>query len=76
VGLLVAAAVMVVVHGQAFHPVAESSNWPGAYRSAGVLVWMAVVFLGADAAVDATRRVAARRLARRRRSAQQSPTAG
>ena len=42
-----------MVHGQAFHPVPESSNWPGAYHSAGVLVWMAVVFLGADAVVEA-----------------------
>jgi arabinofuranan 3-O-arabinosyltransferase len=74
VGLLVAAAV-TVVHGQAFHPVPESSNWPGTYASAGVLVWMAVVFLAADAVVEASRRVAARRLRRRTlRSAERTPT--
>jgi arabinofuranan 3-O-arabinosyltransferase len=74
VGLLVAAAV-TVVHGQAFSPVAESSNWPAAYRSAGVLVWMAVVFLGADAVVDASRRAAARRLRRRTLNAtERTPT--
>jgi hypothetical protein len=60
VGLLVAGAV-TVVSGQALHPVPESSDWPGAYQSAAVLVWMAVVFLGADAVVEAGRRAAARR---------------
>jgi hypothetical protein len=55
VGLLVAAATGVVV-GQALHAVPESSNWPSAYDWAGVVVWMAVVALGADAVVSTARR--------------------
>jgi hypothetical protein len=51
VGLLVAAAV-TVVRGQILHPLPESSNWPAAYESAGVLVWMAAVFLGVDAVLE------------------------
>jgi hypothetical protein len=65
VGLLAAGGAMVVAN-QAFHPLPESSDWPGAYNSAAVLVLMAVVFLGADAVIEAGRRVAARR--RRRTS--------
>jgi hypothetical protein len=60
VGLLIAAAVSVV-HGQAQHPIPESSDWPSAYENAGLLVWMAVVFLGADAVADAARSLAKRR---------------
>ncbi len=60
VGLLAAGGAMVVAN-QTFHPLPESSDWPGAYTSAAVLVLMAVVFLGADAVVEAGRRVAARR---------------
>jgi hypothetical protein len=51
VGLLMAAGAGVVV-GQALHAIPESSNWPSAYDWAGVLVWMAVVALGADAVVS------------------------
>ncbi|HUC38209.1 MAG TPA: alpha-(1-_3)-arabinofuranosyltransferase family protein [Acidimicrobiales bacterium] len=54
VGLLVAAAVSIVA-GQALHFVPESSNWPSAYESASLLVWMAVVALGADAVADTAR---------------------
>ncbi len=64
VALLVAAAVSVV-HGQAVHPLPESSNWPDAYGSAGVLAWAAVVLLGADAVVTTARDLADRRRARR-----------
>jgi hypothetical protein len=64
VGLLVAAGVFVV-HGQAVHKLPESSDWASAYESAGVLVWMAVVFLGADAVVETARQKARRRRARR-----------
>ena len=64
VGLLVAAGVFVV-HGQAVHALPESSDWASAYESAGVLVWMAVVFLGADAVVETARQKARRRRARR-----------
>jgi hypothetical protein len=64
VGLLVAAGVFVV-HGQAQHAVAESSDWASAYESAGVLVWMAVVFLGADAVVETARQKVRRRRPRR-----------
>ncbi len=64
VGLLVAAGVFVV-HGQAVHRLPESSDWASAYESAGVLVWMAVVFLGADAVVETARQKARRRRARR-----------
>jgi len=64
VGLLVAAAVSVV-KGQAQHPVPESSNWASAYDNAGVMVEMAVVFLGADAMVEAARRAARPRGAHR-----------
>jgi hypothetical protein len=60
VGLLIAAALSVTL-GQAMHPVPESSNWPNSYESAAVLVWMAAVFLGADAVVEAGRDVAIRR---------------
>jgi len=66
VGLLVAAGVSVV-HSQAFSPLPEGSNWAGAHESAAVLVWMAVVFLWADAVAEAARRVAARRRATRAR---------
>jgi len=59
VGLLVAAAVSVV-KGQAQHPIPESSNWASAYDNAGVMVEMAVVFLGADAMVEAARAAARR----------------
>ncbi|MGA2037556.1 MAG: hypothetical protein ABSH04_08250, partial [Acidimicrobiales bacterium] len=59
VGLLLAAAASVVV-GQALHAVPESSNWPPAYDSAGLLVWMAVVALGADAVASTTRRLHSR----------------
>jgi hypothetical protein len=55
VGLVVAAAASVVV-GQALHAIPESSNWPTAYDTAGLLVWMAVVALGADAVVSTARR--------------------
>ena len=65
VGLLVAAAVSVV-KGQAQHPIPESSNWPSAYDNAGVMVEMAVVFLGADAMVEAARGVARRGRAKNR----------
>jgi hypothetical protein len=58
-GLLVAAAVSVV-HGQVVHPLPESSDWPGAYRPAGTLVWIAVVLLGVDGVVESARRVAKR----------------
>jgi hypothetical protein len=64
VGLLAAGAITVVA-GQALHPVAESSDWPAAYQRAGVLVWVAVVFLGADAVVESAWDVAARRHRRR-----------
>jgi hypothetical protein len=60
VGLLAAGGAMVV-YNQSVHPLPESSDWPGAYASAGVLVLMAVMFLGADAVIEAGRRVAARR---------------
>ena len=60
VGLLAAAGLSVVL-GQAMHPLAESSNWPTAYETAGVLTWMAAVFLGADAVVSVARTRAARR---------------
>ncbi len=63
VGLLVAAGVFVV-HGQAQHALPESSDWASAYESAGVLVWMAVVFLGADAVVETVRQKARRRARR------------
>jgi hypothetical protein len=66
VGCLAAGAVSVV-HGQAFHPVAESSNWPSAFESAATLVWIAVVFLGADAVIETGRRVAGDRRARKTR---------
>ena len=59
VGLLVAAGVTVVL-GQAHHPVPESADWPSAYESAAVLVWMAVVFLGADGLMTPPRARAAR----------------
>ncbi len=64
VGLLAAAGVLVV-RGQALHPLPESSNWPAAFASAGLLVWMAVVFLGADAVAETAREMAARRTRRR-----------
>ncbi len=60
VGFIVAAAISVV-GGQALHPQAESSDWPAAYHGAAVLVWIAVVFLGADTVVEAAWRLAARR---------------
>ncbi|MGH9089029.1 MAG: hypothetical protein ACRDYZ_13130, partial [Acidimicrobiales bacterium] len=60
---LVAAAGATVVAGQVLHPVAESANWPAAYRDAGELAWTAVVFLGADAVVERGRAVAERRRA-------------
>jgi len=60
VGLFAAAAVSVV-HGQLTHPVAEGPNWASAYETAALLVWMAVVFLGADAVADVARRLARRR---------------
>ncbi len=65
VGLLAAGGAMVVAN-QAFHPLPESSNWPMAHQSSAVLVLMAVVFLGADAVIEAGRRVAARRRRRPR----------
>ena len=55
VGLL-ADGVVKVVAGQATHPIPESSNWPPAYNGAALLVWMAVVTLGADAVVVTARR--------------------
>jgi len=70
VGLLVAAAASIVAN-QALHPIPESSNWASAYDSQAVLVWMAVVFLGADAVVDTARSMARRR--RRRRSESDRP---
>jgi hypothetical protein len=60
VGLLLAAGVTVVA-GQVLHPVPESSDWASAYDRAGVLVWMAVVFLGADAVVETARSMVRRR---------------
>jgi len=60
VGFIVAGAISVVA-GQALHPQPESSNWPAYYHSAAGLVWIAVVFLGADALVEVARRLAARR---------------
>ncbi len=60
VGLVVAAGA-VVVAGQLLHPVAESSDWPAAYASAGVLAWMAVAFLGADAVAERGRTARRRR---------------
>ncbi|HVX21640.1 MAG TPA: alpha-(1-_3)-arabinofuranosyltransferase family protein [Acidimicrobiales bacterium] len=66
VGLLVAAAASVVAD-QALHPLPESSNWASAYDSQAVLVWMAVVFLGADAVIDTARTMARRRPRGRRR---------
>jgi arabinofuranan 3-O-arabinosyltransferase len=51
VGLL-AAAVGLVVVGQALHPAAGGGNWPHAYHDAATLAAMAVAFLGADAIVD------------------------
>jgi hypothetical protein len=59
-GALVAGAVSVVV-AQVRTPVPESSNCPMSHPSAARLVWVAVVFLGADAVFEATRRVRARR---------------
>jgi hypothetical protein len=53
VGLLVAGALSVII-GQGLHPIAESAYWPDVYQSAAVMVWMAVVFLGADAVVERT----------------------
>ncbi len=46
------------MHGQALHHYPESSDWPGNFESAGVLVWMAVVLLAADAVVESCRRLA------------------
>jgi len=54
VGLLVAGAVGVVT-GQETRLIPESSNWPSAYESLALLVWMAVVALGADAVVTTAR---------------------
>lgn len=54
VGLL-AAGGATVVWGQLYHFIPESSNWPTAYDSAGVLVWMAAVFLVVDVVVTTTR---------------------
>ncbi len=65
VAFLVAAAATVVV-GQTLHPLPESSNWPASYGAATVLTWVAVVFLGGDGVVEATRRVIARRAIARR----------
>lgn len=58
--LLVAAALSVII-GQALHPAPMNADWPDAYSSAGVMVWMAIIFLGADAVVEAGRRVAGRK---------------
>jgi len=58
VGLLVATGVNVIA-GQAMHAAPESSNWPSAYETAGLLAWMAVVALGSDVVVSAVRRRAA-----------------
>jgi len=55
VGLLIAAGTGVVI-GQALHAIPESSNWPSTYDWAGVLVWMAVVALGAHAVVSTVTR--------------------
>ncbi len=60
VGLL-AAGGAYVVWGQAYHFIPESSNWPTAYDSAGVLVWMAAVFLFVDAAITTSRVLTKRR---------------
>ncbi len=55
VGLFIAGSVSVVA-GQALHAIPESSNWPSAYETAALLIWMAVVALGADAVVSTARR--------------------
>ena len=55
VGLFIVGSVSVVA-GQALHAIPESSNWPSAYETAALLIWMAVVALGADAVVSTARR--------------------
>jgi len=70
VAFLVAAAVSIVV-GQAQHPLPENADWPGAYESAALCAWLAVVFLGADAVATTGRWLAARR---RRRKERRRPT--
>lgn len=60
VGFLIAGAVSIVA-GQAVHAVPESSNWPSSYETASLLVWFAVVALGADVVAESARRLSGRR---------------
>lgn len=54
---LVGGAGAVTVTLQAIHHYPEGGAWTGAMGMANTLAWMGVVFLGADALVDAVRRI-------------------
>jgi fructose-specific phosphotransferase system IIC component len=55
VGFAAGGVVYTIVHQATEH--FPSGGWPAHFESANVLVWTAIVFLGADAVVEVVRRL-------------------